>query len=100
MQTAQERERDDVATFRGFGGAWIRAILGQRPMGAVAVKIVHIVGQNTPQVVSVEHDHLVQAFAPNRTDPSLAQGFCEGERGAMSFSSRPRAKARAGDSAP
>jgi hypothetical protein len=35
----------------------MEAILGQRPMGAVAVRIVQIVGQHTAQVVSVEYDY-------------------------------------------
>ena len=52
LQTAQQRQREDFTAFRWFSGARMGAILVQRPMGAVAVKIVQILGQDTPQVLS------------------------------------------------
>jgi hypothetical protein len=78
VQTAQERERDDVTTFRGFRGAWMGAILGQRSMGGVAVKIVQIVGQHTAQVVSVEYDHVVQGFVPDGADEAFHETILPG----------------------
>jgi len=75
VQTAKQRQRDDFAAFRWFGEAWMRAILVQRPMGAVAVKMVQLIGQDTPQEASVEDDHVVQTLAPDRTDHSLQEGI-------------------------
>jgi len=47
-------------------------------MGAMAVKIVEIVGQNPPQVLSMEHDHVVHTLAPNRANEAFEEWILPG----------------------
>ena len=78
VQTSQQRQRDDVASFRWLSGARMGAVLVQRPMCAVAVEIVKIIPQDPTQVLSVAYDHMIQTLAPDGTDHSFDKGILPG----------------------
>ncbi len=46
VQTSKERHGDDVPMVRRFGGPWLRAILVQGSVGAVAMMILEVIGQH------------------------------------------------------
>ena len=46
VHSSQQRQGDDLALVRRFDGAWLRTILLQSSMGAMAVKIIEVIGQH------------------------------------------------------
>ena len=46
VQTSKQRQGDDVPLLRRFGGPWLRAILVQGSVGAVAMMILEVIGQH------------------------------------------------------
>ena len=45
VQTSKQRQCDDVALLWRFNGPWLRAILVQSSVGAVAMIILEVIGQ-------------------------------------------------------
>lgn len=65
------RNRSHVAHSRRLHRTRRRCVLGQREMHARPVIVVDKTRKVSVQAVLVEYDHLIQAFAANRTDDSL-----------------------------
>jgi hypothetical protein len=78
VQTSQQRQRDDVALFGWFHGPRFRSVLVQRSVRAVLMIIAKVVREPLSQVVLVEHDHLVEAFAADGSDQALDEGILPG----------------------
>ena len=68
METTQQGQGDDVTLVGCFNRARFRRILIQRPVRAMLVIITEVVGEPAPQVLLVEHDHVVQTFAAEGAD--------------------------------
>jgi hypothetical protein len=52
-------------------------------MRADLVVIRRVILQHGTQLRFVEHDQVIERFAPNRADEALTWPFCHGERGAV-----------------
>jgi len=68
MEPTDQGQGDDVAVVGCFNCARFRSILVQRPVRAVLMIIAEIIRESPPQVVLVEHDHVVQTFATDGAD--------------------------------
>lgn len=55
-----------------------RAIFLQRPVGAMVMIIAKVVREPLSQVVLVEHDHMLEAFAADGSDQALDEGILPG----------------------
>jgi hypothetical protein len=78
MESTEHGQGDYVALFGCFNCARFRSILVQRPVGAVLVMIAQVIRESPPQVLVVEHDHMVQTFAAEGADQSLDAGILPG----------------------
>src|ERR1035438_2675017 len=75
MESTHQGQGDDVTLVGRFNRTRFRRILVQRPMGARLMIISEIVGEPPPQVLLVEHDHVVQTFAADGADQPLGEGI-------------------------
>ena len=71
MKAPGLRHGEDFALLRRFDVARLGTILVECPMDSVTVKILEIVGQDSPQMISMEHNQMVHALPPDRSDPAL-----------------------------
>jgi hypothetical protein len=71
MQTADLRDGHYSSDSAWLDGARVRAILVERQMGAGALVIIDIRGQNAAQMALVEDHDVIQAFTTDRTDHAL-----------------------------
>lgn len=65
----------------------VRRLQPQRSMGSVAVVIVHVLPQDGAEMPLVDHDAMVEAFAPQRADTPFGDGV--GLRSADGCENRP-----------
>ena len=75
MHSAQKRQFNDFALVARFNRPQCRAVLAQKPVRAVTMIIVQLVGENKAQVIIVQHDDVVQAFPADRADQSFDHGI-------------------------
>jgi len=78
MEATQQGQGDDVALFGWFHGPRFRSVLVQRSVRAVLMIIAKVVREPLLQVVLVEHDNMVEAFAADGTDHSFDEGILPG----------------------
>src|SRR6266404_3945958 len=71
MQTANLRERDDLACRGWLYAARPRTMLVERKMCSGPVMILKIPRKDAAQVALVEDDDVIQTFAADRSDESL-----------------------------
>ena len=69
VQPAQDRLRDYVS--KPLDPPRAGRILPQRNMGSRLIVVRRIFRKNAPKVLGVEHNHMVQALAPDRPDQAL-----------------------------
>jgi len=69
VQPAQDRLRDYVS--KPLDRPRAGRILPQRNMGSRLIVVRRIFRKNAPKVLGVEHNHMVQALAPDRPDQAL-----------------------------
>ena len=69
VQATDLRNRDDFTD--GLNGSWIRRILVERQVQPRTMVIIQIRSNRSPQGGFVENDHVIQAFAADRTDHTL-----------------------------
>jgi hypothetical protein len=67
-----------LALLGRFCGARLRAISLQRSMRPMPGVIVNIVGQQAAEVLRMEHDHAIQALAPDGADESFHERILPG----------------------
>jgi hypothetical protein len=86
MESAEVGCRHDTLLRRRLEGAWVRAVLVQRLMGARGVVMGQVSLQQPVEAPFVQ-DHEVMRHSL-RIDPMTrsTKGFCQGARGAMSTS--------------
>jgi len=68
VQAAHLGKRNDLSLLRPLHRARFRGVLVQAQMGPTPVIIGEIGFEQTVQVSLVEHDDVIQAFAPDGTD--------------------------------
>ncbi len=71
MKPADLRNRDHLAAVRGLDGASIRAIFVERQMGARAVIVIDVRGQDPAQMAPVKDHYVIQTLTANRTNHAL-----------------------------
>ena len=74
MQTADLRERDDLAGTEWVYRAALRTILVEREMRSRFVVILKVGRQHTAQVTLTEDDDVIEALAAHRANDALV-GF-------------------------
>src|ERR1022692_1934114 len=78
MKATHQGQGDDVTLAGRFNRARFRRILVQRPVRAMLVIITEVIREPPPQVLLVEHDHVVQTFAAEGADQPLDEGILPG----------------------
>ena len=78
MQPANFGKRGDVALLRWLHRPKLRSIFIQPQVRGPAMIIGLVTLKDTVQVSSVQHDHMVQAFTPERTDEAFQVGRLPG----------------------
>ncbi len=73
VQTADPRQRDDVARARRFHGPRDRRIAAKRHMGSVLVVVGDMVADQAEQMPLSEHDDVVEQFSAQRADPPFGE---------------------------
>lgn len=68
MQTADMRNRDNLALFGRFDFPFNWRVSIQRQVRPHMMIIVEVVGEDAPQVALVEHDYMIEALATDGTD--------------------------------
>ena len=81
MQSANFGKRGDVALLRWPHRSKLQSIFIQPQVRAPAMIIGQVTLKDTVQVSSVRHDHMVQAFTPERTDEAFQVGRLPGRAG-------------------
>ena len=74
MKTADLWERDDPALARRLDGTRFRTIFPERQMSSESMVIRQVRRQETPQVMLIQNDRVLQAFTADRSDNAL--GVC------------------------
>ncbi len=74
MQTADLRERDDLAGTEWVYRAALRAVLIEREMRSGFVVILKVGRQHTAQVTLTEDDDVIEALAAHRANDALDVG--------------------------
>jgi hypothetical protein len=94
VQAPHLGEGDDLTSVRPLDRSRLWGIFVQSQVRPTSVVVREIVLEQTVQVSPVEHDHVVQAFSADTTNQAFDVRYCQGERGAIRISSRPKASAR------
>jgi hypothetical protein len=68
VESANQGQFNDFALAGRFDSMRFRAVLFQRPVRTMAMIVSEMLFQNTVQVSSVQHNDVVQAFTPDRTN--------------------------------
>ncbi len=78
MQTTKHRLPGDlpVARFADRRIDRARGALTDRAVRALAIEILHIVGQHSTQMALIEDEHVVEAFSTQRSHPALGDRIC------------------------
>ena len=84
VQSAHLRERDDAPLLRRLHPPALRSIFVQTKMTSGCMIVSKIAFQDAMQMSTVEHQHMVQALAPNGADESLHIGGLSGAGGCNS----------------
>ena len=84
VQSAHLRERDDAPLLRRLYPPALRSIFVQTKMTSGCVIVSKITFQDAMQMSTVQHQHMVQALAPNGADESLHIGRLPGAGGCNS----------------
>ena len=72
MQAADFWESDDLARIGWMNRTRIRAVLLKRQVRSGSVIIVEVGRQDTAQMLFIHDDHVIEAFAPDRSDDAGA----------------------------
>src|SRR6266567_3592843 len=78
VETSKHRQSDNLALLWGFNGARFGTILFESSMRAMAVKIIEVIDQYPVQMLSMEHEHIVQALASDGADQPFDQRILPG----------------------
>jgi hypothetical protein len=70
METAEDRERDDVALVGALRGD--RGLLAESLVRARGVVVADILADDALEVAVIEHQDVVEAFATQRAEKALA----------------------------
>ena len=89
MQTADVWDWDDYATAWRLGSPTDGSILVQREVSAPLMIVGEVALQVSAQRALVPHDDVTEALPPEGSDHAFNNGFCQGQRGAVSTSSMP-----------
>jgi len=71
MESAEVRNRHDTLPGRRLEGAWVRAVLVQRLMGARGIVVGQVRSQQPMEVPLVQDQEVVEALSPDRADDPL-----------------------------
>jgi hypothetical protein len=71
MQSAKDRLRSGRPDMLWFNGPPLWRILLQPQMGSRPVVVGEVLLQHPSQMLLTEHDHMIEAFPPDRTDHPL-----------------------------
>jgi hypothetical protein len=74
MQTANLRQRNDIAGRGRLYGTRLRAVFAERKMRSYVMMVLKIARQDAAQVMLVEDDDVIQTFPADRTDETLDIG--------------------------
>ena len=74
VESADLRHRHDIAVFGWLDSAWLGRVLLKSEMRARAVIVAEVIAKTTTEVSLVQHDHVVEEFAPDRADHALGEG--------------------------
>ena len=100
MQTAEMRDLNDSTGRRRLHRPGHGRILVQREVRPPIEVVGEVLLKMTPQGAFVPHDDVVQALGRLEPITRSTNGFCQGDRGAVSTSSMPIASAPRRNSAP
>jgi hypothetical protein len=68
MESADLRDGDDSATWRGFDDSWLGAVVVKRLMWPRGVVVGEIRAQDAAEMGAVQNDDVIQALAPDGAD--------------------------------
>lgn len=74
VQTAEVRDRDDGAVGLQRDGSRHWRVFVERKMGPGSQVILCVGVQHVPQPAGIDHQDVVETFAPNRSDQALRIG--------------------------
>lgn len=93
MKSAELRDRDDCATLPRFDLPRLRGILLQGKVRTRAVVVREVVAQDSPQMLLVEHDDVIEALSADGTDHAFHERAlpwgASGDEDSMSPNSQP-----------
>jgi hypothetical protein len=78
MQAADLGDGNHPSAPRRLDDARERGVVVQSAVGPRMVVIIEVAGQDAPEVGLVEHDHMIQTLASDRTDQSFDIGILPG----------------------
>ncbi len=100
MESADLRQRNDMAVFGWLDGARLGRVFLERQVRTRAVVVAEVAAQTTTQVSLVQHDHVVEELAADRTDHALGERVLPDDRGAARTSAMPMPCTRRRNSPP
>jgi len=89
VQTAQVLDLDHWTLTGRLNVASIRAVHLERLMAAPPMIVVEVTSEDAPQVLFVQHDHVIEHSRRIEPTRRSTNGFCHGDRAAMTTSSMP-----------
>jgi hypothetical protein len=75
MEAANLRKGNYLTRFSGLDRPWHGTVLTQRKVSARLVIVVQIRSENSPQVPFAEHDEVIKALSPDRSDHPFSVGI-------------------------
>src|SRR5262245_45040551 len=78
VQAADFWELDDLASCGELDGPGIRCVLVEGEVGAYLMVIAEVAGQDSTQVSFAQHEDVIQALAPDRTDQAFGERILPG----------------------
>ena len=78
VESADLRHCHDIAALGLLDRAWLGGVLPGSEMRARGVIVAEVIAKATTEVSFVQHDHVVEEFAPEVPITRSAKGFCHG----------------------
>jgi hypothetical protein len=96
MESANLRDGDDPATWRGFDDSWLGTVIVKRLVWPHGVVVGEVRAQETAQMGVIENEEMVEALSSNRPDALTVTEQCHQECHETRQDPRVRRRARGG----
>jgi hypothetical protein len=81
MESADLRDGDDPATWRGFDDSWLGTVVVKRLMWPRGVVVGEIRAQDAAEMGAVQNDDVIEALAPDGADHPFRERVLPGRSG-------------------